>query len=155
MDDQLDRSYTSRISGGKDMRPTIYYKPSGETFIHPTVYADWMVKSPTKAHRLNGTGTCSLTLEDLHYNLKAKKGGILYIDQTKRGYVYLPHEILNKYPPEGKPYLGMKNSIFVFNVKQILIYEKLELTPIPKHDDDFKAPHELGMAGDIRRKFGL
>lgn len=134
------------------MKPDIYYKKNGEIFIARELSNDWMIKIPTNAHGLKKSGTCSLKMVDYLYTLK-EKSGIVYIDTSLKSYLKIPLHILNECPAEPKTFMGMKNSLYVFHVKQIMEGYKLQLIKIP-HLDAVE-PRPTGLAGDIRKKFGL
>lgn len=134
------------------MRAEIFYKPNGEIFIQRELSNDWMIKIPTNAHGLKKSGTCSLKLTDYKYTLK-EKAGIIYIDTALKSYVKIPLHILNECPPEPKTFMGMKNSLYVFHVKQIIEGYKLQLIPIPTGEVIKEQP--TGLAAEVKRKFGL
>jgi hypothetical protein len=134
------------------MKPEIFFKSNGEIFISKELSNDWMIKIPTNAHGLRKSGTCSLKMVDYRYTLKEKLG-IVYIDTALKSYVKIPLHILNECPPEAKTFQGMKNSLYVFHIKQIIEGYKLQLIKISHGDIPKK--EETGLAAEIRRKYGL
>lgn len=135
------------------MRADIFYKSSGEIFISKDISNKWMIKIPTNKHGLTGAGTCSLKLVEYQYDLKEKEG-ILYIDAKLGKYVFIPNIILKEHPPEPKTFMGMKNSLFVFNIGQIINRYNFSLQSIAEKESLPEA-YDQGIAGDVRRKFGL
>lgn len=138
------------LYNGSRVIMTVRFNKNGKRHINHGIFKDWVVKSPTVKHRLGrlGSGTIGLTMAE-RFDLKSKKG-IMYVD-TKH-YVCIPIEILSKYEPERCDYGGVKGSIIVYNIRQIVEENQLELQPIPTEGDNYQAP---GIAGEVRKKFGL
>ena len=133
------------------MKPQVYYRKNGSMFMDSKLASDYVIKIPTKANRLNKSGSAGLKMAE-KYDLEHNKKGILYVDQNLRAYVILPKELLMK--PVGKSYNGVKNTIFSYDVNSLVNEHNLELVSIPK-EDEIVEPHKQGLAAEIRRKFGL
>lgn len=134
------------------MEAEVKWKKKGGLYIQPVIAKDWMIRVPTLRHRLCRSGTVALTPPE-RYDLRDKKG-ILFIDSTLKSYVFIPKTILDTYPVELKDCNGVKESLAVYNVKQMIKDHNLPLVKIVD-EATYKPAHETGMAGDIRRKFGL
>lgn len=128
----------------------ICWKKNGGLFIPGHINKDWIIKVPTVKHRLNRSGTCSLKIAE-RYDLQTK-AGILLVDSTAKAYVYIPKSILDLYEPVLKDFQGIKNSLIVYQVGKIIEEQKLEMVKIPNQSEPVEYS---GMAGDIRKKFGL
>lgn len=133
------------------MKPLIYFKPSGELYIDKSLLSEWLIKIPTRRNRLDRTGSAGLRIDE-RYDLKHRKKGIIYIDNTERAYVMIPKELLME--PTGKDCNGVKNSIFSYNVNESVNKHNLEIISIPKQNET-PEKYETGLAGDIRKRFGL
>jgi hypothetical protein len=132
------------------MKPLVYYKKSG-LHIDKGLMSDYLIKVPTRRNRLDRAGSAGLKMDE-KYQLKHSKKGLLYIDHTEQAYVIIPKEFLVN--PVGKNCNGVKNTIFAFNVNQIVNEHSLEIIPIP-HEDTLQEPYKIGLAGEIRKRFGL
>ena len=113
--------------------------------------ADWIIKAPTRRNRLDRGASAGLKMDE-KYELKHSKKGILFIDHTERAYVMMPKELLTE--PVGKDCNGLKNSIFSYNVNEIVNLHGLEIMSIP-HEDSVEESYDQGLAGEIRKRFGL
>lgn len=134
------------------IKSRVNYNGETVTNIDRRMFKDWMVKSPGVKHRLNRAGTCSLNRTEYRSYLKDKKG-ICYVDITKKCFVLIPLHILELHPPEPKNFMGVKDSLYVFNIKQILLaHPELELTPI---EGEYKHAFQTGLSGQVRKQFGL
>ncbi len=133
-------------------REQIYIKQNGELFIHPEINGHWLVRIPTNKNGLKRNASCSLKLTEYKYDLP-EKDGILFVDMRTKQYVFIPNYILKDHPPEGKTFMGMKNSLFVFDIGLIIEKYHFTINDIPVGAE----PKELqtGLAGDIRKRFGL
>lgn len=132
------------------MKPPIYYKKGG-IHVDKTIHSEWVVKAPTRRNRLDRSGSAGLKMDE-KYDLKHTKRGILFIDHTQKAYVMMPKELLEE--PVGKDCNGLKNSIFSYNVNEIVNKHNLTVIPIP-HEDSLQETYETGLAGEIRKRFGL
>lgn len=130
----------------------IMWKRKSGLHIAAHIYKDWFVRVPQVKNRLHRNGTVGFSIPE-RYEFKGKKG-LLLIDSTARQYVFIPLELFEKYTPEMKDYNGVKKSLAVWNVKQIIEDHNLELIPVPR-EEDYVPAHEQGISGDVRRKFGL
>lgn len=131
-------------------KPKIYYKKNG-IHIDRSLFSEWIVKAPTKKNRLSRNGSAGLKMDE-KFELKHSKKGILFIDHTEKAYVFMPKELLSE--PVGKDCNGLKNSIFSYNVNEIVTQHHLDILPIP-HEDSFQETYDKGLAGEIRKRFGL
>jgi len=134
------------------MDAEIKWKRKGGLFISPTIAKEWMIRVPTVRHRLSRSGTVALTPPE-RYDLQEKKG-ILLVDSTLKSYVFIPKTLLDQYPVEMKDCNGVKASLAVYDVKKIIGDHSLPLVKIPD-ESTYRPAHELGVAGDIRKRFGL
>lgn len=132
------------------MTDSICWKKNGGLFIPGHINKEWIIKVPTVRHRLKRSGTCSLKIAE-RYDLQTK-AGILLVDSTAKAYVYIPKSILDLYEPILKDFQGIKNSLIVYEVGRIIEEQKLEMVKIPNQGEPKQYP---GVAGDIRKKFGL
>lgn len=133
------------------MKPLIYYRDSGKMFVDGKLAGHYIMKIPTRVNRLAGTGSAGLKMAE-KYDLEHNKKGILYIDQSLRAYVIVPKEFLTEW--NGKSCNGIKNSIFSYPIGEIMVKHNLELVKIP-YEKDIVQPHQQGLAGEIRGRFGL
>lgn len=132
------------------MKPEIYYKKGG-IHVDKNLHAEWVIKAPTRRNRLDRSGSAGLKMDE-KYDLKHTKKGILFIDHTQKAYVKMPKELLEE--PVGKDCNGLKNSIFSYNVNEIVNKHNLTIVSIP-HEDSLEETYETGLAGEIRKRFGL
>lgn len=102
--------------------------------IGKTVKQKWFIKSPVRARRLSsGDGTVGFDRPeymDLQSNL-LKRQGVLILDMTTKRYVKVPIELLFKYEPIQKAVAGVKNTMLVWPLKQIVTENNLECINIP------------------------
>jgi hypothetical protein len=134
------------------MRPDIFYKKNnGGMIVSSKLNASWVIKAPTVKNRLHKGGSAGLKMAE-KYDLQHNKLGILFIDHSARAYVFLPKQILMQ--PTPKNCNGLNNSIFSFDVNLLVNTHNLELIQIPVEGETPES-YELGLAGEIRKKFGL
>lgn len=131
-------------------KPLIYYKTGG-IHVDKTLISEWIIKAPTRRNRLDRGASAGLKMDE-KYQLKHSKKGIIFIDHTEKAYVMMPKELLSE--PVGKNCNGLKNSIFSYNVNEIVNTHNLEIVSIP-HEDSIKETYEQGLSGEIRKRFGL
>lgn len=130
----------------------IYFKKNGGLAIPYLLNKEWLIRIPTIPHRLSRAGTCSLKMAEKYHLVNLK--GIVYIDMTKRAYVMVPLTILTQYELEGKSFQGLKNSIFVYQIKQMLVdHPELELIPILTEEETKKV--STGVAASVKERFGI
>lgn len=134
------------------MEAEVKWKKKGGILVDPLIAKDWVIRVPTVRHRLKKSGSVALTPAE-RYDLKEKKG-ILFVDLSLKKYVYIPKVLMNQYPIEFKDCNGNKGALEVHNVKRIIDEHSLELIDI-LDESKYKPEHETGIAGDIRKKFGL
>lgn len=132
------------------MKPLIYYKTGG-IHIDKSLLSDWIIKAPTRRNRLDRGASAGLKMDE-KYELKHSKRGIIFIDHTERAYVMMPKELLEE--PVGKECNGVKNSIFKYSVNDVVNKHNLEIISIP-HEDSIQETYDIGLAGEIRKRFGL
>lgn len=132
------------------MKPDIYYSKSGLR-IHPKLNNDWVIKVPTRSNRLSKTGSCGLKMAE-KYDLENNKMGVIFIDISLKAYVMIPKEYLKD--PVAKTCQGVKNSIFSYNVNEIVNVHNLDLVKIP-YIGEIPEEYDKGIAGDVRKRFGL
>lgn len=130
----------------------ITFKKNGSLRIPYELHADWVVKVPTKRNRLIREGSVGLDYGE-KYDLKTKKG-VIYIDISSKSYIKIPKDCFLEETPEMKACNGIKNSIASWSVRDLIEKYRLELIPI-LYEADFVPEHQQGLAGDIRKRFGL
>lgn len=130
----------------------IKWKKKGGLYIASSIYKDWLVRVPVVRHRLHRDGTLGLSIPE-KFDLKTKKG-VLLIDSTMKAYVFIGNEVMNKYVPEMKDYNGVKNSLTVYPAKKMIEENNLPLVKIPNEVDRVEK-YTTGVAGDVRKKFGI
>jgi hypothetical protein len=91
-------------------------------------YTAYLVKVPTRAHRLNKSGTILLNQEDA-FKLYTKKG-ILFVDMTKRVLVKIPKELLEDGFQGFSSYMGDDKAFGQYSIKSIIEKHNLKLEPL-------------------------
>jgi hypothetical protein len=130
----------------------ITFKKNGSLKIPYEIHTDWVVKVPTKKNRLIRDGSVGLDYGE-KYDLKNKKG-VIYIDVSSKSYIIIPKTCFEEEAPELKACNGIKNSIASWSVKGLIEKYGLQLIPII-YEADIVPEHKQGLAGDIRKRFGL
>lgn len=134
------------------MKPLIYLKNKGEMVISFGLKKDWFIRIPTIRHRLHKSASAAFTAPE-RMDLRDRKG-LLYIDMSKKVYVFVSNELLSQYATDLKDYNGVKNTLICYPVGQIVKEHDLPLIEIPTEDQLEKA-EKVGLAYEIKRKFGL
>lgn len=129
----------------------IFFTKKFKVMAAPGINNDWVIKIPTVDHRLSRLGTVALKMSE-NYDLKSKKG-VIYVDMTLKKYVLVPKEILEEHFLKMADYSGVKNCLWVYDIKTPVQLEKIQLKPILT--DEKPEPVRSSVAQDIRRKFGI
>ena len=124
---------------------------NGSLEYHKQIIVDYIIKIPTRAHRLTGTGTVSLDLAS-YYTYKNNKKGLVFIDMNTKSYALISKSILDKAYLGTKAFNGVRDTLHIFDIKKLVADRVITLVPIPNKVDINKGSV---LAQSIKEKFNL
>ncbi len=126
-----------------------------ETKISYQTYKTWAVKEPTSDHRLSRKATCSFSIGQW-YELIHNKKGILFVDHSLKCFVTIPKELITEDLFAKQTFLGVKDSLVVFQVKPLLEKGLVSKTPFRDLSKVLKEDsNKSKVAQTILKGFGL
>lgn len=130
--------------------PKIFLNKKGVIVIPPELLHRFVIKVPTSTHRLNGTGNIGLNYMQ-NAQLQEERDGVIYIDMTKKVYMIIPKEIVNKFFTGYGAMSGDPKAIHQYSAKSIY-----ELGLVPVHTlttEESNKPAQSEAAHNVMRRF--